>query len=92
MALARYLEMFAGAGLAIVFLIVVTLVIQAFRDSITDTSSPAYKTANQSLGLFTNLTSQFGTIGTIGGVLALLAILGFVGFFGYMAYKRRVSP
>ena len=89
MAMDRYLSMFATAGISIVLLGVVVMVLEAFKDS-TENGSTAYTVLNQSLGLFTGLTSKFTTVGNIAGVLFLLVILGLVGFWGYTRIRGRV--
>ena len=93
MALRRYLEMFAVAGLSLVFTIVLTLVIQEIRDSITDTSSPAYQVTNQSLKLFTSPEDLINAKGVIWEVLAILVVVGIIGgLLGYKLYRQRTLP
>ncbi len=85
----RYLTMFATAGIALVLLGTVVMVLEAFKDASTS-GSIAEKVINQSLQLFTGLTSQFSTVGSIAGILFLLVILGLVGFWGYTKIRGRV--
>lgn len=52
------------------------------------TNANALTVINNTLDLFSNFTSQFGTIGTVGGVLMLVVLIALVGLVGYGAYSK----
>ena len=85
----NYINWFAVAGVAVIFLGVMAIVIQAFRDTQEETDT-AYVILNDSLQLFSGLTGQFGTVGTIAGTLFLLVVLALVGFWGYGQVRGRM--
>lgn len=63
------------------------IVLAALYDSTTNNN--ALGVINNTIALFTNFTSQFGTIGTVAGVLMLVLLIGMVGLFGYGVYQSR---
>lgn len=52
------------------------------------TNGDAQTVINNTLDLFSNFTTQFGTIGTVGGVLILLVLLAAAGIGAYAVYQR----
>lgn len=54
----------------------------------TGAQQTAQSVINNSQDLFTNFTSQFGTIGTVGGVLILLVLLAAAGIGAYAVYQK----
>lgn len=82
----NYINWFAIAGVSMIFLGVMAIVLTAFRDTQTSTDV-AYVILNDSLNLFSGLTSQFSTVGTIAGTLFLLVVLALVGFWGYQRVR-----
>jgi hypothetical protein len=82
----NYINWFAIAGVSVIFLGVMAIVKQAFRDT-QETTDVAYTILNDSLNLFSGLTGQFATVGTIAGTLFLLVVLALVGFWGYSRTK-----
>jgi uncharacterized membrane protein len=62
------------------------IVLAALGDSTTNVEAEGV--INNTIDLFTNFSSQFGTVGTVAGVLLLLVILAAAGIGGYMAWQR----
>jgi hypothetical protein len=75
---------FFGVG---VLAAIYVIVLGALYSSTTNVT--AQTIINSTLLLFTNFTSQFGTIGTVAGVLLLVVLIGLVGLGGYMLYQKQ---
>lgn len=85
--LQQYLNIPLGLGIGTISMMIMVIVITAFRDSQT-ASTLAWNITNAALNLFSGVVSQFTTIGTIIGVLLLAAVVFAFGYGGYMVYNK----
>lgn len=65
--LAIMIGLFAFAG--------VLIGLQEFRGTITDNTTPAWQSINNSLAMGENFTVQLPTVGTLAGVVLLIAVI-----------------